>query len=143
MNDRPHVALVDSGFWYAVLTEKDEHHRDARSKEEQLLSLRYILPWPTLYETLRTRLTRRPLAVVKFQDYLKHPNAELLDDSLYKSLALEITLSAANRRGRGFSLVDNVLRLILDDVNIKVDCLFTYNVADFFDVCRRRRVEIV
>jgi len=32
---------------------------------------------------------------------------------------------------------------VLDDINVKVDYLATFNDADFVDVCQRRRIEII
>jgi hypothetical protein len=44
---------------------------------------------------------------------------------------------------RPISLVDMVIRYILDDVNIRKDCLLTFNRRDFVDVCRKRQIEIL
>lgn len=137
------TALVDSGFWIALLDGRDEHHQSAQSKAETLLRLQYVVPWPTLYETLRTRFVRRPLLVGQFERFLKRPNATLLDDAKYKEDALELALAAAAGGRRQHSLVDHVLRLVIDDANVKLDCIFTFNVADFRDLCLRRRMEIV
>ena len=78
------TALVDSGFWIAFLDERDEHYMEAQQKAETLLHLRYIFPWPILYETLRTRFVRRPLAVRKFESFLKRPNTTYLEDAKYR-----------------------------------------------------------
>lgn len=137
------TAIVDSGFWIALMDERDEHYKDAQQKADVLLSLRYIVPWPTLYETLRTRFTRRPAAIRKFEAFLKRPNARLLDDMDYKNKALEMTLGMPSREGRSLSLVDHVLRMIIGDTNIRVHCIFTFNRRDFLDVCVRRNVEII
>ena len=107
------------------------------------MGCRHVLPWPVLYETLRTRFIRRPLQVQRFESFLKRPNAVLLDDGAYKRQALDNTLSSARGRERAFSLVDNVLRLIIEDRNVKLHCLFSFNPTDFADVCARRQIEIV
>jgi predicted nucleic acid-binding protein len=134
------VALVDSGFWYACLDKSDQHYKDAQTYAELILGYRYVIPWPTLYETLCTRYVRNPLLVRKFEFFLKRPNAILLDDAPYKELALETTLSGV---GRGYSIVDNVLRMILEDGNVRVQCLFTFNRSDFYDICYRRDIEMI
>jgi len=45
-------------------------------------------------------------------------------------------------RTRPMSLVDMVMRLMLDDVNVRVDGLLTFNQKDFHDVCRKRGLEM-
>jgi predicted nucleic acid-binding protein len=137
------VALVDTGFWYAALDKNDQYHQDAQSKIETLMGLRYVLPWPTLYETLNTSFARDRDRLRKFERFLKRPNAVLLDDATYRTRALERTLSSAGGRGRAFSLVDNILRLIIEDRNVKLHCLFSYDRRDFVDVCTQRRIELI
>ena len=56
-------------------------------------NLLYILPWPILYETLNTRLVRRPDLVKQFvAGFLKRPNAKIWDDHPYRDAALKKTL---------------------------------------------------
>ena len=134
------TALVDTGYWIALLDERDEQHKYAQHKAEILRSLVYILPWPTLYETLNTRFARRPVVLERFaMQFFKRPNAKIWGDSPYRVSALEKTLSGT----RSLSLVDNVLREIPADRNIRVDYLFTPNVGDFADACKVRNVEVI
>jgi len=137
------IALVDTSFWYAAFTEKDQHFIDAQAKLEQLMKLKYVLPWPVLYETVNSRLVQDPLRIKRFDSFLKRPNAVLLDDCKYKLQALERTLSFAVGRRRRCSLVDNVLRLVIEDVSVRIQVLFSYDHRDFQDICRKRRVELV
>ncbi len=64
---------------------------------------------------------------------------EWIDDSLYREGAMERFL---DNKGKKFSLVDLVIREILQDVNIKIDYLVTFNTDDFEDICNRRGIEI-
>jgi hypothetical protein len=66
----------------------------------------------------------------------------LIDDALYRDRAYEMTVSDAIRRHRRISLTDMVIRLMLEDVNVRAGYLFTFNPGDFADVCRRRGIEI-
>jgi predicted nucleic acid-binding protein len=141
MSRRPNqVGLVDSGFWYAVFDERDQYHADAQDYMEIMLDFQFIVPWPVVYETLRTRYVRREAILKRFERVLRRPNAVLLDDSPYRAIALEATLSAVGKR---YSIVDNVLRLILEDVNLRVKILFSFNQADFRDICVRRQIEMI
>jgi len=139
----PRIALVDTGYWYALLDDRDEHHGDAVDKYPTLQRLQYLIPWPVMYETLCTRFTRRPLVVRQFEGILKRPNAVKFDDTKYRDAALAIALDTAKSHPNTISAVDAVLRLVLDDPSARVDCIFTFNPGDFRDVCVRRQVDIL
>jgi hypothetical protein len=74
---------------------------------------------------------------------LKTPNAILLDDSKYREASLEYVFAEARRKKRDISLVDTVIRLVLEDINVRVDGLVTFNRRDFAEICARRNIEIV
>jgi predicted nucleic acid-binding protein len=112
--------LVDTSFWYAAFTERDQHFNDAQTKLEQLMNLKFMIPWPILYETVNSKFVQDPLRIREFESILKRPNAVLLDDTDYKSQALERTLSLTAGHKRRCSLVDNVLRLIIEDASNKI-----------------------
>lgn len=139
----PRTALVDTGYWYALLDNRDQYHAEAVTKSHTLLQLRYMIPWPVMYETLCTRFTRRPLAVRQFEAILKKPNAVRLDDTKYREAALTLTLNTTKPHPTTISAVDSVLRLVLDDRSTRIDCMFTFNPGDFRDVCLRRHVQII
>ena len=46
-------------------------------------------------------------------------------------------------RARPISLVDMVMRLMLENVNVPVSGLLTFNPKDFHDVCRKRGLEML
>jgi predicted nucleic acid-binding protein len=141
MRLKPHsTLLVDAGFWLALLEERDPYAAEAQVKADAILAARYVVPWPTLYETLRTRLVRRKDRVRRFEVLLKRPNALLLDDTPYRDDCLENVLLMAHTRGRDLSLVDAVICAVLDDVNIGLDGLVSYNARDFADTCWRRQI---
>jgi predicted nucleic acid-binding protein len=143
MTRHPKSVVVDSGFWYALFEPRDQHHSEAEPKTRYLDEMNVLVPWPSLYETLRTRFAKDTLALLRFEAYLKKPRCELVDDQPYRDLALEQTLRQARIARRPMSLVDVVIRLILDDANVRKDCLLTFNVKDFADVCRRRNIQIL
>jgi hypothetical protein len=70
----------------------------------------------------------------------------LVDDSPYRQAAIEECFSQVRVQGRGLrplSLTDRVIRCILGETRIKVDVLITFNVADFADLCRGKRLRLV
>jgi predicted nucleic acid-binding protein len=136
-------ALADTGIWYGMFDPSDPYHKEARGKALKLSTLRIVLPWPTLYETLRTKFVRNSLALSQLDRFLKGPNIEFLDDSALRVAALDLTLESSLRSKRPLSMVDCLIRLLLDDVNTRVSYLATLNVRDFADACRKRGVEMI
>ena len=51
------------------------------------------------------------------------------------------TSSAKNTRS--FALVDVVIRLILDDINVRKHGFLTFNQRDFGDLCRKHQIELL
>ncbi len=135
--------LVDTGFWIGLFDPRDSYYAKAQEKAEYLDLFHVVLPWPILYETLRTRFVRKKAALGRFESYLKKPHLTYLDDSLYRKAAFDLSLESSLRHSRPLSLVDCAIRLILEDVNAKIDCLITFNQGDFADVCRRCRIELI
>lgn len=131
-------ALVDTGLWYALFDRHDQHHNEAKGKAEILSALRVVLPWPTLYETLRTKFVRNAVAVGAFERFLKAPNIVYLDDSPFRHAAVELALESSLRQRRPLSMVDCLIRLLLEDVNTRIDYLATFKVAMSCDFSPRR-----
>ena len=136
-------ALVDTGVWYAIFDRHDPHHSEAREKAEALDLFQLVLPWPTLYETLRTRFVKNSVALGQFERFLKSPNVTYVDDSSFRDAEFELALESSLRRGRPLSMVDCLVRLLLEDVNTRISHLVTLNERDFADVCRKKGIEII
>jgi hypothetical protein len=135
--------LTDAGIWYALFDPRDQYYAPALEKAQYLDLLHIVLPWPILYETLRTRFVRNVASLRTFDAYLSRPHITYLEDAPYRNAALELSMDSSLNHARPLSLVDCVLRLMLEDVNIKIDYLITFNVGDFSDVCRTRGIEII
>ncbi len=135
--------LVDTGIWIAMFDPRDQHRARIEEIAEYLDLCHLILPWPTLYETLRTRLARNRNALQSFEAYLKRPRISFLDDEPYRETAIELCFSSGLKAYRPLSMVDCLIRLVLDDINVKVSYLATFNNDDFFDICQKRQIEII
>jgi len=134
---------VDTGIWIAMFDPRDQHRAKIDEIAEYFDFCHLILPWPTLYETLRTRLARNREALKSFEGYLKRHRISFLDDEPYRETAIGLCFSSGLHAYRSLSMVDCLIRLILDDVNIKVGYLATFNNDDFFDICQKRQIEIL
>jgi len=138
------TALVDTGFWIALFDPRDEHHDLADSKGDLLDLVTVVVPWPTLYETLRTRFVRRPEWVLRLDQRLKRPTAvEFVDDRDYRDEAYALAVEYSIRQKRPISMVDMLLRLLIDDPGVRVDYLFTTNPRDFRELCVKQNVTLV
>ena len=133
--------LVDTGFFFALHDGRDQYHADALERRHLLDKGQIILPWPVLYETLNTRFIGIPEAVGWLDRLVQLPTTELLDDSPYRVQCLDNVLTPAQPLRR-LSLVDTILRSIIEDANVRVAGILTFNPGDFVDVCRQHRVEM-
>ena len=134
-------ALADTGLWYAMFDEKDAYYNKEISR--QLENFKIITPYPTLYETLRTRFVRKKLALKQFEEFLQSDNIEYFDDNLYRDDARKVSFDWSLKFHRPISMIDCLLRLIIEDRNNRIDCLLTVNLKDFIDVCQKRQIEIL
>jgi hypothetical protein len=115
---------------------------DVRFLESRIEALSVVIPWPIAYETLRTRFVRNRQGLERFEQRLKSPKIKLVDDAPYREDALALSIESSLRGHRPLSMVDCVIRILLDDANVKIRYLATYNAADFADVCARRSIEL-
>ena len=68
-----------------------------------------------------------------------NPRFVRIQDDKYRDIAYQYTMSETNQRG--ISLVDNVIRVMLENsVDLHIDALLTFNTKDFVDVCSKRNI---
>ncbi len=142
MLESPHVFLVDTGFWFALYKTKDQHHKKACEIESRLGfdKVKIIMPWPSLYETLNTQFIKNSEGLNSFTRLLRSPQVVRLSDCGYRERSLEIVLQSSSKRP--LSLVDMVIRAMLDDENIVKHGLLSFNARDFSDLCWKNRIAL-
>jgi len=67
--------LVDTGVWYAICDSKDSQQVEI-SIEELWAKIEphfIVVPWPIVYETLRTKFVKNHRALERFEMRLKLP----------------------------------------------------------------------
>jgi len=136
--------LVDTGVWYALCDSTDQivARTTVDNIYEKLSAHSIIFPWPIAYETLRTSFVKKRLALERFEQELKSTRVTLVDDARYRENALELAFQSSLRRNRPLSMVDCLMRLLMEDIDTKIECLVTFNAGDFVDVCRKRNIEL-
>lgn len=56
---------------------------------------------------------------------------------------MNVLIAYSIRLQRPISLVDMILRLMIDDINLKIDAVVTFNAEDFADLCYAKGVELI
>ena len=77
--------------------------------------------------------------MARFDALITSSDTALLDDSPYR---VEAYRAVARNAHRPMSLVDAMLRGIIEDTNVAVAAMLTFNQRDFNDVCRQHLVEL-
>ena len=136
--------LIDTGVWYSRYDKRDTaaSREDVETIFELVQPFDIILPWPIAYETLRTKFTRNRIAMSLFEEELKSPKIQFIDDTRYRDKAIELSFESS-RNWRPLSMVDCVLRLMMDDSNVQIKYFATWNPKDFQDVCITKRIELL
>lgn len=134
--------IVDTGFWIGLYDERDEHHANAVEYwETYSIGNVFVVPYPSLYELLQTRLMRRKKSLAMFKKIMTDVTKVcMVSDDKYKERALEITL---NESDRDISLVDCTIRMMLEDDSIMKNGMISTNRKDFDDVCRNKNIELI
>ena len=135
--------LIDTGFWYAFYDESDEHHDKAIKLMPYLEKHTILIPYPSLYETINTRFSKRTIWMSSFRSLMNSSTCCFVHDEKYKEDTLKMTFSTSLEKRRPISLVDMVMRQMLDDVNLKTDAIVTFNPEDFYDVCMKKNKIII
>lgn len=130
----------DTSFWIAAFDPKDQFHKTAVRFLEIIPSKVILMPWPIMYEVLRTRTVKNSQMIAGFNRIIRRPKVHKVDDTSYRIECLESTLANASRRP--ISLVDMIVRAVLMDNKYTISQLLTFNPADFVDVCQDRNVRI-
>ena len=134
--------LVDSGFFFALFNPGDSRHSEALQKQELLDTLSVVIPWPILYETVNTKFAK---TMSRSSEWLRQfkkicSKSKLLDDSPYRLSAFEKTLQQSEAR-QPISLVDSVMLLMLEDKNIRIGAILTFNDRDFTNICYSKGIK--
>ncbi len=135
--------IIDTGFWHALFNPHDQYH----DKAEELLTYlelgEVVIPYPTMYETINTDFAGRKNRAIALKEILSKSNVRYIYDDDYRDIAINMAFDSCLNKGWSLSLVDTIIRLMIDDVNIRINYLISFNVGDFADVCKKRNVEIL
>ena len=120
--------LIDSCYWIALL---DEGMHVQQKKQADIIAdliqhHNLIIPFPTLYEFINSILSRRDQRF-KLENILKKSNVQRISDEKYKEEALDSFFNNSRYYTNDNSLVDEIIKLMLKDDNLKIDYLVTFD----------------
>lgn len=127
--------IVDSCIWFALLDRRDDKHKYADQIKKVLEMHELIIPFPTLYETINTRLKRNEYQQMEglFNYLHRQGRVTLVPDAKYKDAALRIINDNISTDST-YSLVDVIIRLMMEDITLGEIAVFTFNIKDFVGV---------
>ena len=127
--------IVDSCVWFALLDKTDDKHKYADQIKRVLDIHELIVPFPTLYETINTRLSRNEYRQMEglFEHLQKEGQVVLIPDTKYRDKALQIVNEQIST-DKTFSLVDMIIRLMMEDDTLGDVAVYSFNVRDFVGV---------
>ncbi|MCI1733411.1 MAG: hypothetical protein LKM33_03530 [Bacteroidales bacterium] len=135
--------LIDTCVWFAFFNESDGNHRDAVEMMKEIDHSIFIVPYPTLYEALNTRFVTERMWMNSFIDLLSDKARFVkIEDTAYLEKAYGMIMNKVNINNRPLSLVDLVLRLMIEDQKLNINAVFSFNVKDFEDICRQKQITI-
>ena len=136
-------AIADTGLWFALCDDHDQYRSEVGPYEDLLELVTILIPWPSMYETLNSRFVKRTHIFRRFERCLTRYTVDFIDDEPYRDAAYKQTLSFARIGRRPLSLVDMIIRFMIEDANLKKHYLMTFNKEDFLDVCLSKRIEML
>ncbi len=136
--------LVDTCIWISLFNPvENENHSKALDIINDLENNNILVPWPTLYEFINTKLARRKENLFSFEQTLLKPNVYKISDEKYKEFALEKIFEINRFRYNSVSLVDEIIKQMICDKSLKIDFLATFNDRDFEYFCQKENIIIL
>ena len=138
----PKHIITDTGFWIALIDKNDDFHEISNLIYASASKHQIYLPWPIMYETLRTKTVKCEIKTTQFEKLFRSSAVEKLSDEHYKDNALQKSVDYS-KNGWPISLADAVIREMLSDQNIKKDYFVTFNLKDFSDICGKLKINVL
>ncbi|WP_461632049.1 hypothetical protein [Labilibaculum euxinus] len=122
--------IIDTGFWIALYNpEKEIDKQDIIELITDVINeYQVLIPFPTLYEFLNSKFSRKNNDI-NFKEKLSKSNYIMVDDAKYKQKALNNFFIKSTQSKTDVSLVDEVIKEMIDDTNLKTDFIVTFDKA--------------
>lgn len=123
--------VLDTGYWIALFNPEKE--KDKQEVIEYVSNLidesNYIvlIPFPTLYEFLNSKLSRKSNQKLNLESELSKQKYEKIYDNEYREKALSKYIQQFSFYTGDISLVDEVIKEMIDDSNLRTDIIVTFD----------------
>ena len=120
--------IIDTCYWIALFNPDKHAHLsdDIAFIEEYIENENILIPFPSLYEFLNSKFSRKCDAN-NFKQLLSRPNYLKIDDNHYKLNALENFFNKSIYEKNDVSLVDEIIKEIIDTKTYKIDYLISFD----------------
>lgn len=134
--------LCDSGFWISLYfpLKNPKATEEAQALAELIEDSAICIPWPTMYEFLNSKLSKTA-GMLEFEKAINKKNTILISDQYYKKNALDNLFIAKKTTPNELSLVDEVIKLIIQDRKYKFNYFISVD-EDLNNFARSRGIEI-
>lgn len=136
--------IADTCFWISLCDPKDSNHEETVLMMETIMqngSIRLLVPHPVLYESLCSKMVRKPNQVQTLTSYFnlvdKVADEEYIDD------AYSVIVDQAFHSSGEASMVDIVIMKMSVDPKNQVKGILTRNGRDFAQFCMKRRIPMI
>lgn len=138
--------LLDTGYWIALFSpEKEKEKQEIVEFVSQLIdenNYSIIIPFPTLYEFLNTKLSRKKGERIKIETELSKDKYKKIYDDRYREKALKNFSEQFSFVNYDISLVDEVIKEMIEDDTLKTDIIVTFDEA-LKNFARSMNVEVI
>jgi predicted nucleic acid-binding protein len=136
--------ILDTGYWIALFSpEKEKDKQDVVEYVSALIdenNYSVIIPFPTLYEFLNSKLSRK--GKFNLESELSKQKYVKIYDNEYREKALKNFTYQFSFTNKDISLVDEVIKEMIDDDNLKTDIIVTFD-ESLKKYARAMNVEVV
>ncbi len=138
--------LLDTGYWIALFsTENEKEKQDVVEYVSELIdenNYKVIIPFPTLYEFLNSKLSRKGRQKFNLESELSKQKYEKVYDEKYRKKALENFFKQFSFVNYDISLVDEIIKEMIEDTTLKTDIIVTFD-NTLKNYARSMNVEVI
>ncbi|MCZ8089403.1 hypothetical protein [Flavobacterium sp.] len=138
--------LLDTGYWIALFSSENEKEKqDVVEYVSELIdenNYTVIIPFPTLYEFLNSKLSRKGRQKFNLEAELSKQKYEKVYDEKYRKKALENFFKQFSFVNYDISLVDEIIKEMNEDTTLKTDIIVTFD-NGLKNYARSMNVEVI
>ncbi|ANH61123.1 hypothetical protein [Dokdonia donghaensis] len=124
--------ILDTGYWIALFSPEKEKEKQKTVEEVTRLidenNYSILIPFPTLYEFMNSKLSRKRDKINLINELSKSKYKKIYDDD-YRDKALKKFSDQFSYSISDISLVDEVIKEMIEDEKLRTDSIVTFDEA--------------